>query len=235
MRRNTNPPSPGCGCGSILTVCVIIVVVLLTVYILGFNHVTPASLHMQVQPSLVTTLLHNVFPQFFPEPVQAASVVSDAPDALSADDIRGRPSLSAAQMQHLLVDAQSPVSNTFGQTLYDLGMKSGIDPVWALSIFKHESHYGREGMAVSTHSLGNIKCSPGYTCIGAFRSYPTWEAGAADWFTLMQGKPYLASGRTTIGAIIQEYAPSDDGNAPQEYAQDAIQTVARWRKGDLMP
>ena len=39
-----------------------------------------------------------------------------------------------------------------GQALYDLGVKYGIDPVYALAFFWHESRFGTTGEARVTYS-----------------------------------------------------------------------------------
>ena len=44
---------------------------------------------------------------------------------------------------------------------YDLGVHYGIDPAYALGFFVVESACGTRGVARTTHSLGNIRCTPG--------------------------------------------------------------------------
>jgi hypothetical protein len=35
-------------------------------------------------------------------------------------------------------------------------------------------------MARVTYSLGNIRCSAGYQCLGGYRAYDNWVAGYTD-------------------------------------------------------
>ncbi len=53
-------------------------------------------------------------------------------------DVVGPPSISVNQIEAVLKQYGSPASGK-GQTLYDLGIKYGIDPAYALAFFVHES------------------------------------------------------------------------------------------------
>jgi len=104
----------------------------------------------------------------------------------SADHRLDRPpSLSAAQIDALLASYDSPAAR-LGPVLYDLGVQSGIDPAYSLAFFVVESSCGTREVARTTHSLGNIRCTPGYACVDGYRAYSTWADGARDWFTLMR-------------------------------------------------
>src|SRR5689334_14555272 len=74
------------------------------------------------------------------------------------DSITGRPTLSPEFLNQVLQEAHSPAQGT-GQALYALSVQYGIDDAYALAFFKHESQYGTTGVARSTRSLGNIRCS----------------------------------------------------------------------------
>jgi murein DD-endopeptidase MepM/ murein hydrolase activator NlpD len=118
--------------------------------------------------------------------------------------------------------------------MYGAIVAEGGDPALALAFFEHESGGGRAGVAVYTHSLGNIRCSEGYSCYqtennGAFRSYPTWTEGATDWVRLMR---YYrdALQRETLEQILPVYAPSSDGNAPSAYIQSVKAQVNQLRQ-----
>ncbi len=142
--------------------------------------------------------------------------------------IVGGPSLSAAKIDSILSSAGSPAAGTGNVFTLD-SAEYNIDDAFAAGVFKHESSYGTSGIASQTHSIGNIRCSDGYACIGGFRSYPSWQAGIDDWFKLISGPLYVGAGLTTPEQILAKYAPSGDGNDPSGYAQDVEQSMAAWR------
>lgn len=178
---------------------------------------------------LVIFLLVSV--QLALHPVSSAASVA-APGvpgaAASPWSLVGRPSVSAAFMDRVLVAYHSPALG-IGQALYDDGVRTGIDPVYALAWFWHESSFGTQGVARSTHSLGNIRCSAGYSCLDGFRSYPTWVVGAADWFHLI-ASVYLPAGRSTVGTVLRMYAPPSENNTAA-YICAVESAVSTWRAG----
>jgi hypothetical protein len=111
---------------------------------------------------------------------------------------------------------------------YDLGVQYSIDPAFALAFFVVESAAGTRGVARSTHSLGNIRCTPGYTCVDGYRAYPTWAAGARDWYALMRTLYIDTWNLRTPAAILPRYAPAGDGNDPAAYAATVTQLVDGW-------
>src|SRR6266699_3103275 len=98
----------------------------------------------------------------------------------SSWSIEGSPTVSVEQIERVLEWCSSPAAGS-GQALYDGGVHYGIDPVFPLAFFLHESSCGNKGAARDTHSLGNIICTPGYACIGRFRKYDSWELSFDDW------------------------------------------------------
>src|SRR6185312_14855283 len=77
--------------------------------------------------------------------------------------VLGKPTLSVSFINQVLASYNSPAAGK-GQTLYDLGVKYGIDPAFALAFFLHESTLGTQGEARSSLSLGNIRCIPNFRC-----------------------------------------------------------------------
>lgn len=148
------------------------------------------------------------------------------------ESIVGRPSLSPDFINRVLALAQSPASGT-GQALYDLSQKEGIDDAYALAFFQHESSFGTTGVARFTRSLGNIRCSSGYTCIDGFRAYASWQAGYADWYQLIRNLYIGQWHLTTVAQIIPVYAPGSDGNNVSGYIAAIEQAVAQWRRGEI--
>ena len=154
--------------------------------------------------------------------------VSAAP-AASSSSVLGRPSLSAAFINRVLTDYHSPAVG-LGQAMYTDSLRFGIDDVFALAFFSHESQFGRLGVAVVTHSLGNIICTAGYpSCVGSFRSYASWQAGCLDWFRLI-ASVYVPRGLTTVEQIVPVYAPASE-NDVSAYIVAVLAAVKAWRSG----
>src|SRR5437588_5412048 len=66
-------------------------------------------------------------------------------------EVMGPPTISAALITRVLEASHSPAMGK-GKALYDLGVKYGIDPVYALAFFWQESHFGTTGEARVTRS-----------------------------------------------------------------------------------
>lgn len=151
------------------------------------------------------------------------------------NNVLGSPTISPPKIDAVLRSYNSPASG-FGQSLYNLGIKYGIDPAYALAFFIHESTAGTQGVAAITKSIGNIRCTAGYECYqtsgnGSFRRYATWEAGAEDWYRLIKDQYINKWGLTTLEQIIPVYAPSADRNNPTAYIRQVANTVQSWRSG----
>lgn len=151
---------------------------------------------------------------------------TDAPSG--SYDVLGPPTLSVAQIEKVLASYGSPAVG-LGQKLYDLGVRYGINPAFALAFFVHESGCGTKGVARSSKSLGNIRWTPGYDNYEGYRSYSSWEAGMEDWYVLIK-ELYIAEwGLRTVDAIIPVYAPSGDNNDPASYIASVKYMVDSWR------
>jgi hypothetical protein len=152
----------------------------------------------------------------------------------------GPPSVSADFIDRVLAAYGSPATGT-GQSLYDLGVEYGIDPVYALAFFLHEDSFGETGIGAANHSLGNIRCSAGYSCQYGFRSYATWQDGYQDWYSLILNG-YVKGEITdtivghpcvTVEEIVPVYAPSSDHNNVAAYIAAIERAVLRWRSGQV--
>jgi hypothetical protein len=143
-------------------------------------------------------------------------------------DVVGPPTVSVDQIEKVLVRYGSPAAG-LGQKLYDLGMKYGVNPAYALAFFVHESGCGTKGVARFSKSLGNIRWTEGYASYEGYRSYSTWEAGMEDWYKLVTELYIRGWGLRTVDAIIPVYAPSSDGNNPTGYIASVKYLVDSWR------
>jgi hypothetical protein len=175
-------------------------------------------------------------------PLQAIIHMSNV-EAIGPSDsssVTGPPTISADFIDRVLSAYGSPAAGT-GQALYDDGVASDIDPVYALAFFLHEDSFGKTGIGAANHSLGNIRCSAGYACQYGFRSYSTWEEGYQDWNRLMllgyvQGQitiPIVGHRCSTVEQIIPVYAPSSDGNNVTGYIDAVLRAVRAWRAGSI--
>jgi hypothetical protein len=102
--------------------------------------------------------------------------------------VLGPPSVSAEFINRVLALYHSPAAGS-GQALYDDGVRTGIDPVFALAFFLHESSFRTTGEARKTLSLGNERCIPDRPCVdldrGGYAQMESWEDGFAHWYSLI--------------------------------------------------
>lgn len=131
--------------------------------------------------------------------------------------------LSAAQIDTVLCTNNSPACHT-GSTFYSNATRTGISAAYALAVFKAESSYGTAGVARSTKGIGNIQCTPGYTCIQGFRSYASWEVGESDWFSLIKNLYIDEKNLTTVDKIAMVYAPPTS-NDTSKYVSNIENTM----------
>ena len=137
------------------------------------------------------------------------------------------PSVSAATIDRVLAQYSSPAAGS-GALFYDLGVQYGIDPAYALAFYIHESSAGTKGVSRFTHSIGNIRVTPGYKSYEGYRSYDTYAAGIEDWYKLIKELYIEGWGLTTPAPIITRYAPWGDNNNPDVYAATVKALVASW-------
>jgi len=147
----------------------------------------------------------------------------------SGSSVVGGPSLSVAQVDTILANAGSPAAGS-GQALHDLSQQYNVDDAFAAAVFKHESNYGKFGVAANSLSLGNLRCIPGAACVGGYAYFNSWQEGYTAFYKLISGPLYVGAGLTTPDQIMGRYAPSGDGNDPSGYASDVDATVAAWRQ-----
>jgi len=152
--------------------------------------------------------------------------------------VLGKPTISANFINQVLASYNSPAAGK-GQTLYDLGVKYGIDPVFALAFFMHESLFGTTGEARATLSLGNSRCIPTRPCIdqnrGGYAQMYSWEDGFEQFYKLIRNLYVAQWGRVTVDQIIPKYAPNSDGNNEQAYIATLKHEIDTWHAGILRP
>jgi Mannosyl-glycoprotein endo-beta-N-acetylglucosaminidase len=156
-----------------------------------------------------------------------------APKTSDAYSVLGSPSVSAAFINRVLRTYHSPTAGK-GSALYKDGVAYGIDPVFALAFFMHESTFGTAGVARVTRSLGNIRCTPGYpSCYKGYRAYDTWQEGFIDWYRLIRNLYVAQWDLTTVDQIIPVYAPASENNV-HAYIVAVKHAVDTWRNGQVI-
>jgi hypothetical protein len=152
--------------------------------------------------------------------------------------VLGKPTMTADFINQVLASYDSPTKG-MGQSLYDLGVQYGIDPVYAMAFFMHESLFGKTGEARVTLSLGNERCIPDRPCIdqdrGGYAQMQSWEDGFVHWYKLIRNLYVAQWGLVTVDQIIPKYAPNSDGNDEAEYIATLKHEVDTWRAGILRP
>ncbi len=169
--------------------------------------------------------------------IDASPAVAQPEPAALAPATQGRsiaynvvasPSVSVAKIEAVLRQYGSPAAGR-GQVLYDLGLRYGIDPAYALAFFVHESGCGTQGVARTTKSLGNIRWVAGFDNFEGYRSYPSWESGMEDWYKLIKELYVDGWSLRTVDAIVPVYAPAADRNSPSAYIASVKRMVDSWR------
>jgi hypothetical protein len=121
-----------------------------------------------------------------------------------------------------------------GQSLYDLGVKYGIDPAFALAFFMHESSFGNQGEATKSLSLGNLRCIPNFRCEDNFAQFNSWEDGFQAWYQLIRNLYVAQWGLTTVDTIIPRYAPPADNNNDDAYIAALKHALDVWHSGQII-
>lgn len=150
---------------------------------------------------------------------------------ISDTTIKGPPTISPQEIDAVLASHDSPAAGQ-GEEIFQRCTAAGIDPAVALAFFACESTFGTAGVAVDTHSWGNIKSTDG----DGYVTYPNFMEGLQGWLDLMNNlyvQPESAGGFgvTTAAEAIPIYAPSFE-NDTQNYIKKVTELVTQWRQED---
>jgi hypothetical protein len=150
----------------------------------------------------------------------------------------GPVSISRTTFRQFLQELNSPALPE-ADAMYQACVDEGCDPAVMVAFFEHESSGGRQGVAVYTKSIGNIRCTDGYSCYttdgnGSFRKYNTWAEGVRDWARLLQMYKNDWK-RVTLEDIIPKYAPQADNNNEAAYIAAVKKRVDDLRKREAGP
>jgi hypothetical protein len=162
--------------------------------------------------------------------VPPTATIVPTPDIrpLGAGPVSGPPSITVDQIRRILTRYGSPALDD-AQAFYDLGAARGIDPAYCVAFFIMESAAGTQGVARTTHSIGNLRALSGQPSFEGYRQYASWQEGIADWYRLIDEVYIRDLGLTTVDAIVPVYAPASDNNDPEAYIYTVKRLVAGWR------
>lgn len=146
--------------------------------------------------------------------------------------VLGKPTITADFINQVLAAYHSPAAGK-GQALYDMGVKYGIDPAFALAFFLHESTFGTAGEARTSLSLGNLRCIPNFKCQDGYAWFNTWEDGFEAWYKLIRNLYVAYWGLTTVDQIIPKYAPAADNNDEAAYIASLKRAITVWHSGQI--
>lgn len=146
--------------------------------------------------------------------------------------VLGQPTITPDFINQVLAAYHSPAAGK-GQTLYDMGVKYGIDPTFALAFFMHESTFGTRGEAQLSLSLGNLRCIPNFKCQDGYAWFNSWEDGFEAWYKLIRNLYVAIWGLTTVDQIIPRYAPTSDNNNEAAYIGALKRAIDTWHVGQI--
>ena len=146
--------------------------------------------------------------------------------------LRASPRISAAQFGRILERYKSPCV-PIARECYDIVVASGLDPAVALAFFGRESVFGTRGIAGEIKNWGNVRAphrperASGKHPRG-YAVFQTWQDGLRDWCDRINERYIKEQGLDTVEKAVPVYAPSFDGNVPQEYIEHVTKLVAEW-------
>lgn len=158
-------------------------------------------------------------------------------------DVYGPPTISAALFEAVLRAAKSPVlSERPAREYYDLCVRYGLDPAFALAVAKQEHTYGTNPQAVVVRygirnwadcrtrrksSLGGQSIA---TDRGNFWAYQSWYDSLDDLCYRLTDPTYAYAGKRTVEQIIPIMAPpGDHDNDPAAYVRAVLAQITAWR------
>jgi hypothetical protein len=158
------------------------------------------------------------------------------------------PAMSDENFAAELQRRHSPAAPDAGP-LYTTCRDFGVNPAVALGFFAKESTFGTDpnGLAKQTLNWGNLATptdpqrTTGQTVrfhfkvkgVDHFHDFPvyrSWVDGLADFCARLTdpNSIYVRENRRTVRTVLPRYAPKEDGNHPDEYADLVISLAGQW-------
>jgi hypothetical protein len=111
----------------------------------------------------------------------------------TSPQIAHAPTLSLDTVTWELAQRGSPLSAADARFIVQASQQASVDDAFALAVWAAESQDGREAVP-GTHNIGNITAATGVAWADhIFAIYPTWQAGIAAWFQLID-RLYIRGG-----------------------------------------
>ena len=133
------------------------------------------------------------------------------------------PTLSLDTVTWALAQRGSPLSGADARFIVQASQQAAVDDAFALAVWAAESQDGREAVP-GTDNIGNITAAEGVSWAErVFAIYPTWQAGIAAWFHLID-QLYIPGGHAhdlLTFALFYVY-----GLTPQEASPQLQRVVA---------
>jgi hypothetical protein len=153
------------------------------------------------------------------------------------------PRITSERFEAILCEARSPAAHE-ARACWQAVASEGVDPLFALAIFRHESRFGTAGI-VPEHDLKN----PGATRTsrtgvgeavsvpgrGQFWRYPSWADGFRDLARRLvdPGFTYRQRKAWSIAEIVPIWAPASDGNNPSTYIDAVVQFMNQYAEPEI--
>lgn len=147
------------------------------------------------------------------------------------------PRISLARFERILRERGNPgvLAERPASSYYNICVNKGVDPLFILAKFNHESSLGTAGVAVTTHSWGNTR-APNFGAIpigttagrtGTFPIWRDWLDGLVSTVERLISPEWVYWDRETIREIYDHpsgkvWAPAGDMNDPAGYLRAVI-------------
>lgn len=174
----------------------------------------------------VLAMLLGSLPLLFgSSPVVAASCGSSTTGGSTgaSPQIAHAPTISLETVTWELAQRHSPLSLADARFIVQSSKQTGIDDAFALAVWAAETQDGAAPVP-GTHNIGNITAPQGVAWAHhIFAIYPTWQAGIAAWFELIN-RLYVHGGHATNLLTFALYYVH--GLTPQELTPQEMQVLA---------
>lgn len=103
-------------------------------------------------------------------------------------------------------------NGNYGKIIMDKSKKYGISPSILFGMFVWETGWGSSYRFTKYNNVGGIKCMRGYGCYRGYATFKSVNQAFDKKASLLSGKLYVGSGRTTYLRVVQRYSPSNPRN-----------------------
>ena len=146
-----------------------------------------------------------------------------------------RPRIRQSTFERILREADSPAATEAAATWKGI-VRHGVDPAFALAVFRRESNYGTRGPTVTRRNWGGLANSEKYPDDGVYAVYPSWADGARDAARLLAkyGKNTIQVGTKTDTAetFAFVFASATDRDELRRYGQAVAAAITTYIRRD---